>query len=488
MEEKWDAGGKPDSTSSGQYVTERSTDCKGATPSSPPSNREIESSPSKEKERWEPQPQLRYVGNEPSSGFSSSVAVYSCHYECAEKEGDADTYIDYGDDEPGGNEDDGYDDTSVHFPPRKRQPSDGNAGTPASPPNHRQTNPPAQKAPPRRRPKDPPTKKDKKNKDSPKPEKRRKKSSKRKPPRSDDDGPHHLRNIFATPISDMNVESFKAPHFEKSNSEQSVIKKALEKNFMFSNLSEIQMNTLLNAFERTKYKYGQGNVITQGEIGDYFYVIRRGMLHYEVDGMIVGNASAGQTFGELALVYTSPRAASVIADSDCVLYRLDQTTFRYILQTHTIETEKEKRSLLEGIPFLKDLDDSYIDKLATAMVPRKFLRGESIARKGDEATAFYVIQEGKVRVKQLEIGGTTYEDHDLVSGSFFGESAILESAPREAHFVGKTDGFALSIDKVTFQEVLGDYEKLIAKSSDKKRLVSCCCCCWDCHCFCFKLV
>jgi CRP-like cAMP-binding protein len=76
----------------------------------------------------------------------------------------------------------------------------------------------------------------------------------------------------------------------------------------------------------------------------------------------------------------------------------------------------------------------------------------------------------------LEIGGTTYADHDLGPGSFFGESALLDSAPRAAHFMGKTDGFALSIDQEMFTEVLGDYKKLITKSADKKRLVCSMCC------------
>jgi cAMP-dependent protein kinase regulator len=380
--------------------------------------------------------------SEPSLGFPSSVALYDCG--CHNKNDDSDDDDDEEEDE---------EPAPARQPKRPtavRQPSDGHVHVPSNPPKRKISN----------------NNNKKRNKISNNNNKKRNTNNK-----AMDGSTHHLRNIFAAPFTAYQVASFQAPTFEKSDFERSYIKKALEKNFIFSALGERQMDTILNAFDRVKYKHGNGPIIRQGDDGDYFYVIRRGLLHYEVDGIFVGNASAGQTFGELALIYTSPRAASVVPDSDVVLYRVDQSTFRYILQTHTEQTEKDKRALLEGIPFLKDLDSVDLEKLAAAMVPRKFMQGENIARKGEDDNAFYVIEEGKIRVKGLEIGGTTYEDHDLGPGSFFGESNLLGSAPRAAHFVGKTDGFTLWIDKETFTQVLGDYEKLITKSADKKRLV-----------------
>jgi cAMP-dependent protein kinase regulator len=32
----------------------------------------------------------------------------------------------------------------------------------------------------------------------------------------------------------------------------------------------------------------------------------------------------GEVFGELALLYNAPRAASIIADNECLLYELDR--------------------------------------------------------------------------------------------------------------------------------------------------------------------
>ena len=53
------------------------------------------------------------------------------------------------------------------------------------------------------------------------------------------------------------------------------------------------------------------HVINQGDNGDYFYVIESGQFDIFVDGHPVGDIGAGAAFGELALMYSSPRAATV---------------------------------------------------------------------------------------------------------------------------------------------------------------------------------
>jgi cAMP-dependent protein kinase regulator len=282
-------------------------------------------------------------------------------------------------------------------------------------------------------------------------------------------GAHHLKNVFAAPLTDL--ASFHPPVFPKSEVEQAYISEALKHNFVFSALSEREIKTIIDAFERIEVVPGDA-VITQGEEGDYFYVIREGNLHYEVDGNTVGRARKGQSFGELALLYTSPRAATVIADSGCILYRVDQKTFRYIMQSQTVQTENDKKELLQSVAFLQDLDPSDIDKLIRALTPRKFEAGEFIVRKGEEGETFYVIQEGKVRVADISIGMTDYEDQVLGPGEYFGERALITKEPRSANVIGRNKGILLSIDRETFETLVGNLSQLVLKSQDKRKLVS----------------
>jgi CRP-like cAMP-binding protein len=106
------------------------------------------------------------------------------------------------------------------------------------------------------------------------------------------------------------------------------------------------------------------------------------------------------------------------------------------------------------------------------MVPRQFTPGEYLARKGEAADTLFVIKEGKVRVLGLDQGQSTYEDFELGPGEHFGERVLLRDEPIPAHFITKTNGMALAIDKKSFCRTLGNFSKLISKAQDKKILVS----------------
>jgi cAMP-dependent protein kinase regulator len=80
-------------------------------------------------------------------------------------------------------------------------------------------------------------------------------------------------------------------------------------------------------------------VIRQGDVGDFFYVVEEGSFDFYIKspkstsalGDKVGSVGPGGSFGELALMYNAPRAASVVSTSPAVLWALDRITFRRIL-------------------------------------------------------------------------------------------------------------------------------------------------------------
>lgn len=263
-------------------------------------------------------------------------------------------------------------------------------------------------------------------------------------------GAHHLKNVFAAPLEDLG--SFRAPIFAKDTEEKKFIRQALQNNFVFSSLSEREIRTIVDAFEQFSVTAGK-TMIQQGDAGDYFYVMKQGRVRFEVSGTIVGYAEKGKSFGELALLYTSPRAASVIAEENTIVYRVDQKTFRYIMQSQTLQTENDKKDLIQGVSFLQDLDPTDINKLVHTMTPRVFEAGEYLVRKGADGDTFYVIQEGNVKITNITIGSTDYEDQTLGPGDYFGERALVTREPRTANCIAKTDGIALTIDKETFEKV-----------------------------------
>jgi CRP-like cAMP-binding protein len=185
----------------------------------------------------------------------------------------------------------------------------------------------------------------------------------------------------------------------------------------------------------------------------------------------------GSSFGELALLYSSTRAATVIAGSSSTdtdtnnnlttVLRVDKHTFRrHILRSQTISLTETKKQLLQDVPFLKDLNDSYIKKLMRHMTPVFYNSGDIAATKGTIGDKFFIIQDGQFVCKDIIVGNKSYEDLYLGPGDYFGERSLITSEPRVANVVCITKGVTLTIDKQTFEKVLGKMSDIIMHAQD----------------------
>jgi MFS family permease len=77
-------------------------------------------------------------------------------------------------------------------------------------------------------------------------------------------------------------------------------------------------------------------VVTQGEHGDRFYVVKSGELDVSVDGAEVSTLHAGDFFGEIALLRDVPRTATVRANRDSALLALERNEFLSALAGYAV--------------------------------------------------------------------------------------------------------------------------------------------------------
>jgi cAMP-dependent protein kinase regulator len=76
-----------------------------------------------------------------------------------------------------------------------------------------------------------------------------------------------------------------------------------------------------------------------------------------------GDGTPNMSFGELALLYNSPRAATVISRTPSKLWAIDRRTFRGIVaKSSHAQHSRLKTTLRRGI--LEDLTDEQITKVA----------------------------------------------------------------------------------------------------------------------------
>jgi len=76
---------------------------------------------------------------------------------------------------------------------------------------------------------------------------------------------------------------------------------------------------------------------------------------------------SGESFGELALLYNAPRAASIMATTDCVLLSLDRACFNNIVKNSAIERRKNYLNFISKVNLFKTLDNYEKVKICDAV-------------------------------------------------------------------------------------------------------------------------
>lgn len=194
-----------------------------------------------------------------------------------------------------------------------------------------------------------------------------------------------------------------------------------------------------------------------------FYCLESGTAVATVDATEVLTYNNGGCFGELALIYNSPRAASVIAKSACKLWTLDLKSFRYILSSTASSTMVKRLEFLKKCSFLDGLSNEHISKLAGAVEEGTFEDGQKIITQGDIGDSFYIIEEGFVRCTQIKSSGREVELIKLKSGDYFGEMALMLNETRHANCISSGRTKCLFLDKAKFYMLLGGVQDILAK-------------------------
>jgi cAMP-dependent protein kinase regulator len=212
-------------------------------------------------------------------------------------------------------------------------------------------------------------------------------------------------------------------------------------------------------------------------VGDYFYVVEKGSFDIYVhpsgkleagaDGLgnKVGTVGPGGSFGELALMYNAPRAATVMSSESSTLWALDRVTFRRILMDSAFQRRRLYEGFLEEVPLLSSLTPYERSKIADALETKKYPPGTTIIQEGDVGESFYILESGEAEVfkRGVDLPVKRYN-----KGDYFGELALLNDAPRAASVVSKSEVKLATLGKHGFQRLLGPVEGIMRRNDPSK--------------------
>eukprot|EP00930_Biecheleria_cincta_P097241 TRINITY_DN88965_c0_g1_i1.p1 TRINITY_DN88965_c0_g1~~TRINITY_DN88965_c0_g1_i1.p1 ORF type:complete len:785 (+),score=188.46 TRINITY_DN88965_c0_g1_i1:44-2398(+) len=279
----------------------------------------------------------------------------------------------------------------------------------------------------------------------------------------------------AVPGGALSAQKAKPPS-PKTPEERAAMVEAIQRNANLQSVVKLEdkhINRLIEACWKENVPKGTA-VITEGETdADFFYIVASGSFDILVKGggsksantaeansAFVGKIETGGSFGELALLYLAPRAATVKATSDSVLWVVDRKQFKDVLATSADDTAAEQTGILDKVDILEPLNEEEKKAVAKALTEMTFSSQDVIFEQGEAGDSFYLLISGEVAV----IKDNKEVTRLLASpdkAQFFGEGALLNNAPRAATIkVISETAKTLLLDRVSFDILLGPLEEL----------------------------
>mmetsp|Transcript_54966 Transcript_54966/g.117981 ORF Transcript_54966/g.117981 Transcript_54966/m.117981 type:complete len:370 (+) Transcript_54966:119-1228(+) len=291
--------------------------------------------------------------------------------------------------------------------------------------------------------------------------------------------------VAAEGMSNAQVKDYKAPVYQKSQGVKDRIRRIITENaktqVLFGHVDKASVEAIINAFEEVSSKKGE-TVIKQGDEGDCLYIISEGTVDVFVArpdasgkakvgdiGAKVVSLEAGALFGELALMYSAPRAASVVITSPiCKLWRLGREPFKMLMTQQSQNQYAVYEGWLSEVELFQCLNSYELSRLSDLMESQLFSAGEDIVVQGETGEHFYILEDGSCAAYIKGPKGESEVKKYDTPGDYFGEIALIKDVPRKATVRATGEGASvLCISKEDFVEVLGPIQDRLAKDIDK---------------------
>lgn len=267
-------------------------------------------------------------------------------------------------------------------------------------------------------------------------------------------------------ISSESYGAYNQPHtnftpivISKTKHQKALIKKQIKSSVFFKELSDDNLDIVIDAMKEEYFNKGD-IIIKTGDEGSLMYFVDEGNLDCfkevkttskrnvieninnnkdgksDIKEVLIKEYHPGSSFGELALLYNTARAATIKASTDCKLWSLDRETFHFIFKKLNIDKENKFVGFLKQCTLFKDLSLKQLRQISDA-IRVEFIAAENIIIKaGEEGEDFYILENGEAHATIIdEITGKHKVVKVYGSGEYFGELALINKKKRQANVV-----------------------------------------------------
>ncbi|TPX33320.1 hypothetical protein SmJEL517_g03772 [Synchytrium microbalum] len=261
---------------------------------------------------------------------------------------------------------------------------------------------------------------------------------------------------------------------------------------LFRNLEIGFLHMLAMKLKPVKYQQDE-RIFTQGDLAAEMYFVCRGQAdaYDELDPTkSYAKFGPGTFFGEVGLLYSQRRTASVRTTMETLVFKLTKADLDAVLTEYPeindrIQAEARKRSdiieertraqqlntkqeaaidvdamreRLKQIPLFSAGSISFLHQLALSLKVKVFEAGELIITAGDVGNSMFILADGIADV----VGGPNNEKvyAELQNQSFFGEVALFFQVRRTATVRARVRCTTLELSKEVLQTTLSEHQSV----------------------------
>ena len=194
---------------------------------------------------------------------------------------------------------------------------------------------------------------------------------------------------------------------------------SLRQTTFFSQFQPEHQKALFEKLIQVEYE-AREDIVTEGMPGDCFYVIIKGEAQIlknerkmaggkgerselrksfsQVDLKVLTHIYRGDSFGELALLYSSVRDATVrtVCPTTCLMLRKEDFDLCVDVKLFLI---------MQKVPLFTDLSREEQLKILPNLIPAEYNDGEYVVRQGEEGDRFYILMKGQAVVTETKLVG-----------------------------------------------------------------------------------
>ena len=121
-------------------------------------------------------------------------------------------------------------------------------------------------------------------------------------------------------------------------------------------------------------------VFKQGNIGNYFYIIKDGKVDLTINDKVIKSIGPGESFGELALIRSCPRSGTIKASKDTYFWCLQRRAFRKIINFINQLNFEENKKFIQTIPILSNIENDQKIALCSNLIKESYDKGVYIVK------------------------------------------------------------------------------------------------------------